>query len=134
MALVFQMLIISPTHIEAGLCSLMVRFAVTRKARRLILHWHITLVSKAFGFAFHTSSEMSESCVSVASLPTQHQRPSAPVNGSCACKTFAVEVPAEARECDDFQIAVLRSRLEYKEQRNYRLSVVILYLIYAYYF
>lgn len=72
MAVVFQMLHLSPTRIDAGLCNFMVRFAVTRKPHRLILHWHIALVTKAFRFAFHTFSIMSESCVSVTSLPTQH--------------------------------------------------------------
>jgi hypothetical protein len=86
MALLFQMLNLSPTRIEAGLCKLMVRNARTRKAHRLILHWYIALANKAFIFAFHTFSVMSESCVSVASLPTQHQRPSAP-NRRCACRT-----------------------------------------------
>ena len=81
-----------------------------------------------------TFSVMSESCVSVASLPTQHQRQSAPVNRRSACKTYAVEMPAGAIEYDDFQIAVLEIRFEYKEQRNYRVSVVRLYLMYAFYF
>jgi hypothetical protein len=134
MTLVFQMLHLSPTHFEAGLCNLMIRFVVIPKARLLILHWHITLVTKAFRFAFHTFSLMSESCVSVASLPTQHQRPSALVNRRSVCETYAVDVPSEATECVDFQIDILTSRLEYNEQKNYRVSVVGLYIIYAFYF
>ena len=41
MALAVKMLNLSPTRIEEGLCNLVVRFAGTRKAGRLILHCHI---------------------------------------------------------------------------------------------
>ena len=39
-----------------------------------------------------------------------------------------------AVECDDFQVAVLMNQVEYKEQRNYGISVEKCYLIYAFYF
>jgi hypothetical protein len=64
MALLFQVLNLSPTRIETGLCSFMVRFAVTRKARSLILHWQIALLTKAFRFAFHTITKSNSSAVS----------------------------------------------------------------------
>ena len=97
-----------PTHIEAGLCSCPegTPFGSALAA----------VVTKAVRFSFHTFSVMSESCLSVLSLPEQRQRPSAPVNKRGACVTYSVDVPVGPIEFDDLQVDILKNRLEYKKK------------------